>query len=49
MVWHHCPHHKLKSSKISGQIFGLMSSFLSNRWLRVESHHKWEVFTRIFN
>ena len=27
--------HKLKSSGISGQIFGLISSFLSNRWLRV--------------
>ena len=27
--------HKLKSHGISGQIFGLISSFLSNRWLRV--------------
>ena len=27
--------HKLKSYEISGQIFGLISSFLSNRWLRV--------------
>ena len=27
--------HKLKSYGISGQIFGLISSFLSNRWLRV--------------
>ena len=27
--------HKLKSNGISGQIFGLISSFLSNRWLRV--------------
>ena len=27
--------HKLKSYGISGQIFGLTSSFLSNRWLRV--------------
>ena len=26
---------KLKSYGISGQIFGLISSFLSNRWLRV--------------
>ena len=26
--------HKLKSFGISGQIFGLISSFLSNRWLR---------------
>ena len=27
--------HKLNSYGISGQIVGLMSSFLSNRWLRV--------------
>ena len=27
--------HKLKSYGISGQIFGLISSFLSNRWFRV--------------
>ena len=27
--------HKLKSYGISGQIFGLISSFLRNRWLRV--------------
>ena len=27
--------HKLKSYGISGQIFGFISSFLSNRWLRV--------------
>ena len=27
--------HKLKSYGISGQIFGLISSFLSNRWLQV--------------
>ena len=27
--------HKLKSYGISGQIFGLISSFLSNRWLWV--------------
>ena len=27
--------HKLKSYGISGQIFGLISSFLSNRWLRL--------------
>ena len=27
--------HKLKSYGILGQIFGLISSFLSNRWLRV--------------
>ena len=35
MVWHAgCPH-KLKSYEISGQIFDLISSFLSNRWLHV--------------
>ena len=27
--------HKLKSYGVSGQIFDLVSSFLSNRWLRV--------------
>ena len=27
--------HKRKSYGISGQIFGLISSFLSNRWLQV--------------
>ena len=27
--------HKLKFYGISGQIFGLISSFLSNRWLQV--------------
>ena len=30
-VWHAGLHHKLKSYRISGQIFGLTSSFLSNR------------------
>ena len=34
-VWHAGLLHKLKSSGISGQIFGLISSFLSNRRLRV--------------
>ena len=34
-VWHAGLLHKLKSYLISGQIFGLISSFLSNRWLRV--------------
>ena len=35
MVWHAgCPH-KLKSYEISGQIFDLISSFLSNRQLQV--------------
>ena len=34
-VWHAGLLHKLKSYEISGQIFGLISSFLSNRWLQV--------------
>ena len=34
-VWHAGLLHKLESYEISGQIFGLISSFLSNRWLRV--------------
>ena len=34
-VWHSGLFHKLKSYGISGQIFGLISSFLSNRQLRV--------------
>ena len=34
-VWHAGLHHKLKSCGISGQIYGLISSFLSNRLLRV--------------
>ena len=34
-VWHAGRLHKLKSYGISGQIFGLTSSFLSNRWLRI--------------
>ena len=34
-VWHAGLLHKFKSYGISGQIFGLISSFLSNRWLRV--------------
>ena len=34
-VWHIGLLHKLKSYQISGQIFGLISSFLSNRWFRV--------------
>ena len=32
-VWHAVLHHKLKSYGIPGQIFGLISSFLSNRQL----------------
>ena len=34
-IWHAGLLHKLKSYGISGEIFGLISSFLSNRWLRV--------------
>ena len=34
-VWHAGFIHKLKSYGISGQIFSLISSFLSNRWLQV--------------
>ena len=34
-VWHAGLLHKLKSYGISGQIFGLISSFLSNRWVCV--------------
>ena len=34
-LWHPYLLHKLKSSAISGQIFGLISSFLSNRQLWV--------------
>ena len=34
-VWHADLFHKLKSYRISGQIFGLISSFLSNKWLWV--------------
>ena len=34
-VWHAGLLHKLKSYGISGQIFGLISSFLSNRRLQV--------------
>ena len=34
-VWHAGLLHKLKSYGISGQIFGLISSLLSNSWLRV--------------
>ena len=35
MLWHAALLHELKSYRISGQIFGLISSFLSNRRLRV--------------
>ena len=35
MVWHAGLFHQLKSYGISGQIFGSISSFLSNKWLWV--------------
>ena len=35
MLWHADLLHKHKSYGISGQIFELISSFLSNRWLSV--------------
>ena len=34
-VWHAGLLHKLKSYGVSGHIFGLISSFFSNRWLQV--------------
>ena len=34
-IWHAGLLNKLKSYGISGRIFGLISSFLSNRWLSV--------------
>ena len=34
-VWHTGLLHKLKSCGVSGQTFGLIFSFLGNRWLRV--------------
>ena len=34
-VWHADLFHKLKSYGVSGQMFGLISSFPSNRWLQV--------------
>ena len=34
-VWHDSLLHKIKSYGISGQIFGLIFSFLNNRWLRM--------------
>ena len=41
-VWHHGLLHRLKYYGISSQIFGLISFFLSNRWLQVSG---WEVLT----
>ena len=39
-VWHAGLFHKLKSYGISGHIFGLISSFVSNRQLRVVPNGK---------
>ena len=39
-VWHAGPLNKLKSYGISGQIFGLISSILSNRRLQVVLNRK---------
>ena len=47
-VWRDGLLHKLKCYGISGQIFGLISSFLSNRWM-ASSGSGWKVFTRIFS
>ena len=43
-VWHACLLHKLRSYGISGQIFGLISSFLINRRLQliVDGKFSWE-------
>ena len=50
-VWHAGLLHKRKSYGISGQIFCLISSFLSNRGLRVvldgKSSHKYPVHTGV--
>ena len=43
-VWHAGLLHKLKPYGILGQIFGLISSFLSNR---LKTGSGWKVFTRI--
>ena len=44
-VWHAGLLHKLKSYQISGQIFGLISFFLNNRW--ASSGSGWKVFTML--
>ena len=44
-VWHAGLLHKLKSYGISGHIFGLISSFLSNK--AGSGGSGWEIFTRI--
>ena len=43
-VWHHGLLHRLKYYGISSQIFGLISFFLSNRWLQVSVDGKsWQL------
>ena len=50
-IWHAVLIHKLKSYEISGQIFALISSFLSNRWLQVvldgKSSQEYSVNARV--
>ena len=50
-VWHAGLLHKVKSYGISGQIFGLISSFLSNRRLQVildgKSSHEYPVNSEV--
>ena len=46
-VWHARIFHRLRSYGISGQIFSLISSFLSNR--RPSGGSGWEVFRRTVN
>ena len=50
-VWHAGLFHKFKSYGISGQIFGLISSFLSNKWLcvvlDVKSSQEYPVKARV--
>ena len=39
-VWHAGLLHKLMSYGVSGEIFGLISSFLTSRWFRVVLYWK---------
>ena len=51
-VWHAGLLHNLKSYGISGQIFGLITSFLSNRWLGVvldgKPSQEYPVITEVY-
>ena len=40
-VWHAGPFHKRKSYGVSSQIFGLISSFLSNIWIPMVLHGRY--------